>query len=51
MRKEYPLHEKRKIESRIYELKLILGKDEFERTLKEYLQDIINKSGIEDNVN
>ncbi len=36
---------------RIHEIQLILGKDEFERTLKEYLQDIINKSGIEDNAN
>jgi hypothetical protein len=51
MRKEYPLHELRRIESRIYEILLIVGKDEFEKMLKEYLQDEINKTGIEENVN
>jgi hypothetical protein len=51
MKKEYPLHEKRRIESRLYELKLIYGKDEFEKMLIEYLQDEINKIGIEENVN
>jgi hypothetical protein len=51
MRKEYPLHEKRRIESRLYELKLIYGKDEFEKMLIEYLQDEINKIGKEENVN
>ena len=35
----------------LYEILLLVSKDEFERMLKEYLQDVINKSGIEDNVN
>lgn len=35
----------------LYEILLIVGKDEFERMLKEYFQDVINKSGIEDNAN
>ena len=50
MKKEYSLHEKRRIESRLYELKLIYGKDEFEKMLIEYLQDEINKIGKEENV-
>jgi len=36
---------------RMYELKLIFGKDEFEKMFKEYLQDEINKTGIKENVN
>jgi len=35
----------------LYEILLLVGKDEFERMLKEYFQDVINKSGIEDNAN
>jgi hypothetical protein len=45
MKKEYSLHEKRRIESRLCELKLIYGKDEFEKIIKEYLQDEISKIG------
>jgi hypothetical protein len=47
MRKEYPLHELRRIESRMYDILLLVGKDEFEKMIKEYLQDEINKIGIQ----
>jgi hypothetical protein len=36
---------------RLYEIQLIVCKDEFEKMLKEYLQDEINKIGKEENVN
>jgi len=36
---------------RLYEILLLVGKDEFEKMLKEYLQDEINKIGKEENVN
>jgi hypothetical protein len=36
---------------RLYEILLLVGKDEFEKMIKEYLQDEINKIGIEENVN
>jgi len=36
---------------RLYEIQLIVGKDEFEKMIKEYLQDEINKIGIKKNVN
>jgi len=37
--------------ARLYEILLLVGKDEFEKMIKEYLQDEINKIGIEENVN
>ena len=36
---------------KLYEMQLIVGKDKFEKMLKEYLQDEINKIGKEENVN
>jgi hypothetical protein len=36
---------------RLYEILLLVGKDEFEKMIKEYLQDEINKIGKEENVN
>jgi hypothetical protein len=36
---------------RLYEILLLVGKDEFEKMIKEYLQDEINKIGIKENVN
>ena len=30
---------------RLYEILLLVGKDEFEKMIKEYLQDEINKTG------
>jgi hypothetical protein len=43
--------EKHGIFWKLYEMQLIVGKDKFEKMLKEYLQDEINKIGIEENVN
>lgn len=36
---------------RLYEILLLVGKDEFEKMIKEYLKDEINKIGIKENVN